>query len=99
VEIIFGEINGAAILGNEGMGVAQLAARFIELQARTAGKPDGGNPLMIERGGEFIEPWETLAAGGNQRIYCDVENTGCLPQAMLRSDQNILSETRVGSSP
>jgi hypothetical protein len=37
VEVIFRKVNGATIFGNEGMGMPNLAAWFVKLEARAAG--------------------------------------------------------------
>src|SRR5712692_10705751 len=55
MEIALRQINRAAVFRNEGLGVAVLAGRIVELETRAACKPDCGNGFVIECRGEFIE--------------------------------------------
>jgi len=96
VEIAFRHANDAAVLGNEGMLVAETAARLVELEARAPGEPDGGNAGMIEGGGELVEARNALAARGDERIYGNVKDAGSLAQARLRRVRSILAEIDVG---
>ncbi len=82
MKIILRHVNAAAPFGDEGMRMTMIAARVVELQARTAGKPDRGDPGVIERGGELIEAGDAFSAGGNQVVDPDVEDVGCLAQAV-----------------
>jgi len=84
IEIAFGQVDAAAVLGDEGVLVAEAAAGLVELQARAAGEPDGGNAGVVERGGELVESGNALAACGDQRVDGDVENAGGLAQTGLR---------------
>ena len=97
VEIVFREIDSTTVFGDKGMGVTEVAARFIKVKTRTGGEPDGRNALMIEGSGKLIEARDTLAAGGNESINGDEEDAGCLAQAVLRNNQGILSDSRVSS--
>ena len=72
MEIVLGQKDGAAIFGDEGMGVGVFAAGFVELQARAASEPDGGNGLVIEAGGEFVEARVAFSFEGNEFINGDV---------------------------
>src|SRR5258707_8395659 len=67
------------------MRVGVFAAGIVELETRTAGQPDGGNGFVVECRGEFIEAREAASAEGDQSINGDVEDTGRLAQARLRS--------------
>ncbi len=69
------------------MRVAVFATRIVELEARSAGQPDGGNGLVVESGGEFIESRDAASLLRNQGINSDVEDAGRLAQARLRSGE------------
>src|SRR5713101_948728 len=67
------------------MDVTVSAAGIVELEARAAGKPDGGDACMVERRSEFIEVGSTLSAYGDQGINSDIENARRLAHAKLRN--------------
>jgi len=85
VEIVFRQVNPAAVFSNEGVRMTVFTAGVVELESRAAGQPDGRNALVIERRGEFIEAMDAASPEGNQCINRNVENAGRLAQARLRS--------------
>jgi hypothetical protein len=87
VEIVFRQVNRTAVFRNEGMHVSVFSARIVELETRSAGQPDGGNGLVVECGGEFIESRDAASSHRNQGINRDVEDAGRLAQARLRSGE------------
>src|SRR6267143_6601994 len=68
MEVVFRQVNGAAIFRNERMSVAVFAAGIVELKPRAAGQPDGGNGFVVEGRGEFIEAAEAGSPEGDERI-------------------------------
>jgi hypothetical protein len=94
VEIIFGEINRAAVFGDKGVGVSVFAAGIVELETGPARQPHGRDGLVIQCRGELIETRKATSAKGNQFINGDVKNAGSLAQTGLRSDQAILADYR-----
>src|SRR5260370_29427190 len=87
MEIVLRQINRAAVFRDEGMSMAVFAAGIVELETRAAGQPDGGNGFVVECRGEFIETQEAASPQGDQFINSDVEDTGRLTQARLRSGE------------
>src|SRR5437899_2600040 len=67
------------------MDVTVFATGIVELEARAAGKPDGGDACLVERRSEFIEAGSRLSAYGDQGINSDIENTRRLAHAKLRN--------------
>jgi hypothetical protein len=72
VEIVFRQVDGAAVFRNEWMGVAVFAAGIVELEARAAGQPYGGNTLVVEGRCEFIEATMAGTPEGDECINSDV---------------------------
>ncbi len=99
MEIIFGEINRAAVFGDKGVGVSVFAAGIVELETGAARQPDGRDGLVVECRGELIETRKATSARGNQFINGDVKNAGSLAQTGLRSGKAILADYRKAPNP
>ena len=65
MEVALRQINCATVFRDKGLGVTVFAAGVVELETRTASKPDGGNGFVIECRGELIEAMEAVSAKGN----------------------------------
>src|SRR5207245_7554923 len=89
VEIILGEVNCAAILGDEGMRVAMFAAGIVKLETGAGGQPDSGDASVVQGRSEFVEAMGGTTRFGNQRVCGDVEGTGWLAQAQRRSVERL----------
>ncbi len=71
MEIVFGEIDAATAFSDEGIAVAEAAARFIKLGAGSACQPDAGQLRLVESFQEVVEMVKDSAAGGEKRVECD----------------------------
>src|SRR5258708_27486085 len=87
MKIVLRQINRAAVLRNERMRVAVCAAGIVELEPRAVGQPDGGNGFVVEGCGKLIEALKAASPQGDQFINSNVEDTGRLTQARLRSGE------------
>src|SRR6266571_6585958 len=99
VEIILGEVNCAAIFGDEGMRVAMFAAGIVKLETRAGGQPDSGDASVVQGRSEFVKAMDGTTPLGNQRVDGDVEDTGCLAQAQLRNVEAYSSGIMRGAAP
>jgi len=73
MEIVFGKINSAAAFSNEGIFVAQAAARLIQLCAGQIGQPDARKLRCIETFKELMEMMENNSAKGKKRVEGDID--------------------------
>jgi hypothetical protein len=85
VEIVLGQVDSAAVFGDERMSMPVFAACLVELQPRATGEPHSGNARMIERGCEFVQTSQTLPAGRNEFVNGNIKNVGSLAQIGLRN--------------
>jgi hypothetical protein len=85
VKIILRQIDAASLFGNERMGMAQLSAWLVKLEARAAGQPNCRYSLVIERGREFIKADDAFSDLRKQSINRYIKNAGRLAQANLRN--------------
>jgi hypothetical protein len=84
VEIAFGKVNAAGSFRDKGMGMTEAANGGVELEAVAAGDPNEGNTFLFQGGREFIEAGGGSAAGRNQGVQGEVENSRGLAQTRLR---------------
>jgi hypothetical protein len=66
------------------VGVSELAARFIQLEAGAASKPDGRNAAMIEGCRKFVEARNAFPAGRDEVVNRDVQDERSVMQTVLR---------------
>jgi hypothetical protein len=67
-----GKKDATTILGDEWVGMRQLAAGLVYLEASTAGEPHCGDAVVIEGGSEFVEARGALSRCWKQVINRDV---------------------------
>src|SRR5215470_3448679 len=85
MEVVFGEIDGAAIFRDEGFRMARTAAWLIELQARMATEPDTRDCKLIELWLEPIETVKESASWGQEAVYRAADgNFGLQQEGALR---------------
>jgi hypothetical protein len=72
VKVIFRKKHAAAIFGDEGMGMRQLATRLVYLEARAVSEPHCRDAVVIESGSEFVEARDAFSTRGKQVINGDV---------------------------
>ena len=92
MKVVLRQIDAASVLRNEGVGMAQLSPRLVELQPRPARQPDSRDPFMVQRSRKFIKPGNGFPALREQGINRNVENAGSLAQASSKTETLILAE-------
>ena len=61
MKVAFRQVDGTAVLRDEGVRVAVLAAGIVKLEARTAGQPDCRYTFVIEYCREFVQATEAAS--------------------------------------
>ena len=72
MEIVFREIDAATAFSDEGIAVAEAAARLIELCPGSAGEPDAGKLGFVEPFQEVAETMKDSATSREKRVESDV---------------------------
>src|SRR3984957_14586831 len=86
MEIIFGQVDAAAVFSDERAAVTEAAARFVDLQTGSRSDPNRWNAVVVEGGAEFVESRCGFAADGNDRIDGDEQDGLGLPQRMASAE-------------
>jgi hypothetical protein len=92
MEIVLWQENSAAFLCDKGMGMSELAAWFVQLEASAAGQPNGRDGGVLEGGDEFLEAKNRPSTRRKEIINSEVDDSGGLAQTGLPTEALILAE-------